>query len=254
MSAKGDYLKSPQEIAALRASGQRLAAVVVKLQSSIRPGVTTQAIEVEAGQLIREAQAESTFKGFHDYPAVSCISINEAVVHGLPGPRIIKPGDIVGLDLGLRYQGWCTDMAVTVIVPPIDPKSADLVTTTREALAIGLSMVKPGQTVGDIGSVIQRFVEGHGYGVVRDLTGHGIGRAPHEPPSIPNFGQPGRGPALEVGMVLAIEPMVTMGKPAVRQLDDGWTIVTVDGSPAAHFEHTVVITKEGCELLTKIGS
>ena len=247
----GLTLKTPAEIELLAESGRRLAKVLYEVAATIKPGVKAIELEELAAKLIKEADAEPTFKGFHGYPAVSCVSINDQIVHGLPTEQIIHPGDLVGLDVGLRYKGWCTDMAVTVGVPPIDKEAKTLLAVTEESLTIGLAQVKPGNRLGDVAHAIQEYVEDQNFGVVRDLTGHGIGRQPHEEPSVPNFGKPGTGLILEEGMVLAIEPMVTMGKPAVKQLQDGWTIATVDGSLAAHFEHTIAVTKDGYRILTQ---
>lgn len=244
-------LKTPAEIALLAESGRRLARILAQVAATVKPGVRADALEKQAVSLIKQAGAEPTFKGFHGYPAVSCVSINDHVVHGLPSDQIIQAGDLVGLDLGLRYKGWCTDMAVTIGVPPLKPDAKRLLAVTRGSLAIGLEQVKPGNRIGDVAHAIQYHVEDHNFGVVRDLTGHGIGRQPHEEPSVPNFGKVSTGLVLEEGMVLAIEPMVTMGKPAVKQLDDGWTIATLDGSLAAHFEHTIAITKDGYKILTE---
>lgn len=245
-------LKTPAEIELLAESGRRLAKVLNEVAAAIKPNVKAITLEELAAQLIKEVDAEPTFKGFHGYPAVSCVSINDQIVHGLPTDQVIHPGDLVGLDLGLRYKGWCTDMAVTVGVPPISRDAKKLLAVTEGSLHIGLAQVKPGNRLGDIAHAIQEYVEDQNFGVVRDLTGHGIGRNPHEEPSVPNFGQPSTGLVLETGIVLAIEPMVTMGKPAVKQLEDGWTIATVDGSLAAHFEHTIALTKDGCKILTKL--
>ncbi len=245
-------LKTNDEIAIMAQGGQRLATIVKALCDAVRVGMKTAELDRLAANMISEAGAESTFKGFHGYPNVSCISLNAAVVHGIPSDRIINNGDLVGLDLGLRYKGYCTDLATTIGIGNISPQVQTLLDVTAEALKIGLKVVKPGNHIGDIGHTIQEYVESYGFGVVRDLTGHGIGRQPHEEPPIPNFGRFGSGPLIKEGMVLAIEPMVTAGKPAVRQLDDGWTIATLDDSLAAHFEHTVAVTKTGHQILTEI--
>lgn len=248
------YLKTKEEIELLAEGGEKLARIVDAVAGRVRAGITTAELEGYAVELIAQSGGQSTFKGFHGYPAVSCISVNEEVVHGIPGPRRLNDGDIVGVDIGLRYRGWCTDMAVTVPVGRIDPQVQELLDVTRQSLVVGLEQVKPGNRIGDIAAAIQEYIQEFKFGIVRDLTGHGIGREPHEEPSVPNFGRPGTGVVLEEGMVLAIEPMVTLGKAAVKQLDDGWTISTLDGSMSAHFEHTVAVTADGCRILTQLQS
>lgn len=235
----------------MRQGGAKLAAIVASVSAAAKPGVSKKELEQLAEKLISSSGGESSFKGFHGYPAVSCLSLNNEVVHGLPSDTLLREGDLLGVDIGLRYKEYCTDMAITVPIGDISAEARRLLEVTEKALAVGLAVVRPGCRLGDLGSAIQREVEMHGLGIVRDLTGHGIGRSPHEEPSIPNFGQPGKGMVLEEGMVLAIEPMVSAGTGAVKQLADGWTIVTFDNSLAAHFEHTVVVTSDGCKILTK---
>lgn len=235
----------------MRQGGAKLAAIVASVSAAAKPGVSKKELEQMAEKLISSSGGESSFKGFHGYPAVSCLSLNNEVVHGLPSDTLLQSGDLLGIDIGLRYKEYCTDMAITVPIGDISAEARRLLEVTEKALAVGLAVVRPGCRLGDLGSAIQREVETHGFGIVRDLTGHGIGRSPHEEPSIPNFGQPGKGMVLEEGMVLAIEPMVSAGTGAVKQLADGWTIVTFDNSLAAHFEHTVVVTSDGCKILTK---
>lgn len=246
-----NLIKTPAEIEILATGGKKLAVILQTVSQMVEPGVVDTALDALAIQLIKKAGATSTFKGFQGYPTVSCISINDEVVHGIPRGKVIQEGDVVGIDLGLRYQGFCTDMATTLAVGKISHEKRQLIDVTEQALIIGLEPVKPGNHIGDIGFAIQSFVEEHGFGIVRDLTGHGIGREPHEQPAVPNFGRPGQGTLIKEGMVLAVEPMVTLGKPTVRQLQDGWTIATLDGSPAAHFEHTVAVTKNGYKILTQ---
>lgn len=243
-------LKTPEEIEIMAEGGRKLAAILESVAEATKPGVTTMELERLAQKLIDASGGESSFKGFHGYPAVSCISINDEVVHGMPGNRIIKNGDLVGIDIGLRYKGFCTDTATTVAVGVISNELQQLLDVTREALTVGLEQVKPGNRIGDISHAIEEYINEFDLGIVRDLTGHGIGRSPHEEPSIPNFGRAGTGPVMKEGMVLAIEPMVNLGGPEVKQLSDGWTIVTMDGSQAAHFEHTVAVTADGCRILT----
>lgn len=243
-------IKTPAEIELMVEGGQRLAVIRDRLADFVKAGVTTGQIEELAVKLIAESGGQSSFKGFHGYPAVSCISVNDEVVHGIPGPRLIKPGDVVGIDVGLKYKEFCTDTAVSVALAPVDPKVIELLTVTKEALAAGIEAAVVGNKIGDISAAIAAVINRHGFGIVRDLTGHGIGRSPHEDPPIPNFGKAGTGPVLEEGMVLAIEPMVTLGSGQVKQLDDGWTIVTFDGSNAAHFEHTIAVSVKGPKILT----
>lgn len=243
-------IKSPAEIELMLEGGQRLAVIRDRLADFVRAGITTRQIEDLAVALIAESGGQSSFKGFHGYPAVSCISVNDEVVHGMPGPRVIEPGDVVGIDVGLKYKGFCTDTAVSVAVEPVDHRVSDLLSLTREALMVGIRAAVSGNRIGDISAAIAGVIDQPGFGIVRDLTGHGIGRSPHEDPPIPNFGKAGTGPLIEEGMVLAIEPMITLGSSQVKQLDDGWTIVTLDGSLAAHFEHTIAITAKGPKILT----
>ncbi len=220
----------------------------------VRPGVTTEQIDALAEQRVREAGAEPAFKGYHGYPATVCASVNEQVVHGIPSSRQLVEGDVVSVDMGARLDGFFGDCAVTVPVGQVSADAAGLLRVTEEALFHGIEAVKPGARVSDIGAAVQQHVEAHGFSVVREFVGHGIGTALHEEPQIANYGPGGRGPRLSEGMVLAIEPMVNAGKPGVKVLSDGWTAVTRDGSLSAHFEHTVVVTGEGCEILTLLES
>lgn len=245
-------LKSAIDIEIMAEGGQKLATILRTMVNSIQPGVKTGQLESLATNLIQQSGGTSTFKGFHGYPATSCISINDEVVHGIPGGRVIHEGDLVGVDIGLKFKGFCTDMAITVGVGRISPEAERLIKTTEEAFWAGMEQVKPGCRVGDISHAVESIITAAGFGIVRDLTGHGIGKDQWEEPPVPNFGSPGTGPVLREGMTVAIEPMVTLGKPAIKQLADGWTIVTVDGSLAAHYEHTVAVTDKGYRLLTKI--
>lgn len=244
-------LKTAEEIELMAEGGKLLASIVQRVSEAVKPGITTRELDALAEDLIAETGGEPSFKGFHGYPAATCISVNDEVVHGIPGKRVLKDSDLVGIDVGLRYKGFCTDHAVTVPIGKISHKVQELLDVTRESLAVGLEHVKPGNRIGDISYAIQEAIKPYDLGIVRDLTGHGIGRSPHEDPAIPNFGKAGTGPVLEEGMVLAIEPMVTLGSSQVKQLDDDWTIVTIDGSYAAHFEHTVAVTTNGCRILTQ---
>lgn len=229
-----------------------MASIMKKLAKKVKPGVSTQEIDELAEKLISRAGAEPSFKNYRGYPKVACISVNEEVVHNIPSDdKILKKGDIVGLDLGLKYKGLYTDMAMTIPVGRISKQAKKLIKITRKALEIGLKSVKAGHTIGDIGFAIERFVTKNGFTVVRALTGHGVGKEVHEDPKIPNFGERGQGFELQEGMTLAIEPMVNIGSHTVKTKEDGWGIVTVDSSLSAHFEHTILVAKKGCEILTK---
>ncbi len=244
-------LKSAREIALMRAGGHLLADVVDRLRETVRPGLSTLEIDEDVEAFIRGRGALPAFKGYRGFPATVCISINEEVVHGIPSAhRRIKEGDIVGLDLGCIVEGYYADCAFTLAIGDVPPKVQQLLDVTRESLDVAIAECRPGRRLSDVSHAVQAHVERHGFSVVRAFVGHGIGRALHEDPQIPNFGDPGRGPQLRPGMVLAIEPMVTMGSWEVKVLDDGWTAVTRDGSLAAHFEHTIAVTEDGPEVLT----
>jgi methionyl aminopeptidase len=244
-------LKSPREIGLMRDAGRVLVAAVRLCRDLAKPGVSTLEIDREVEALIREHRAKPAFKGYRGFPATICASINEEVVHGIPSAqRRLKEGDIVGLDLGAIVEGYYADAAVTLPVGEVTDEARRLIDVTREALEQGIAQCRVGKRVGDISAAVQRHVEAAGFGVVRSFVGHGVGRELHEDPQVPNFGEPGRGPLLRAGMVLALEPMVTMGHWEVRVLADRWTAVTEDGSLAAHFEHTVAITERGPEVLT----
>jgi methionyl aminopeptidase len=244
-------LKSPREIGLMRRAGHILADVLDRLRTSVKPGVSTLEIDTDVEQFIRSRGARPAFKGYRGFPATVCASINDEVVHGIPSAeRRVKEGDIVGLDLGCIVEGYYADCALTLAVGEIPPRVQQLLDTTRESLAAGIAECRPGRRLSDVSHAIQTHVERGGFSVVRAFVGHGIGRALHEEPQVPNFGDPGRGPQLRPGMVLALEPMVTMGSWEVRILDDGWTAVTKDGSLAAHFEHTIAVTEAGPEVLT----
>ncbi len=244
-------LKSPRELALMRRGGHILADVMERLRTFVEPGLTTQEIDEEVEAYTRQRGAQPAFKGYRGFPASVCVSINDEVVHGIPSPhRRVKEGDIIGLDLGCIVEGYYADCALTLAVGDVPPRVRQLLDVTRESLDLAIAECHPGRRLSDISHTVQRHIEAHGFGVVRQFVGHGIGRELHEDPQIPNFGDPGRGPQLKPGMVLAIEPMVTMGHWEVRVLDDHWTAVTVDGSLAAHFEHTIAITERGPEVLT----
>ncbi len=217
----------------------------------VKPGVTTAELDAAAERLVRAAGAEPAFKGYRGYPATLCASVNDEVVHGIPGDRAVSEGDIISLDMGVKLDGFYGDSAVTVPVGKVTDEVQRLLQVTQESLQKGIAQVRLGGRVSDIGHAIQEHVEAAGFSVVREFVGHGIGAQLHEEPQIANYGEPGRGPRLAEGMVLAIEPMVNMGKPAVKVLRDGWTAVTRDGSLSAHFEHTVAVTKDGPLVLTE---
>ena len=244
-------LKSAREIGLMRTGGHLLADVMDRLRETVKPGLSTLEIDEDVESFIRARGAAPAFKGYRGFPATVCISINEEVVHGIPSAhRRIKEGDIVGLDLGCIVEGYYADCAFTLAIGDVPPKVQSLLEVTRESLDVAIAECHAGRRLSDVSHAVQTHVERHGFAVVRAFVGHGIGRALHEDPQIPNFGDPGRGPQLRPGMVLAIEPMVTMGSWEVKVLDDGWTAVTRDGSLAAHFEHTIAITETGPEVLT----
>jgi methionyl aminopeptidase len=247
------HIKTPAQIELMRRAGQVLVEAMRLCQDKlVRPGISTLEIDQEVEALIRRRAARPAFKGYRGYPATVCVSINEEVVHGIPAAhRRLKEGDIVGLDFGAIVEGFHADAAITVAVGEVPAAVQRLLDVTREALALAIAQVRPGNRLGDVSAAVQRHAEGAGFGVVRAFVGHGIGRDLHEDPQIPNFGEPAKGTLLRPGMVLAIEPMVTMGHWAVRVLDDRWTAVTEDGSLAAHFEHTVAVTEAGPDVLTE---
>jgi methionyl aminopeptidase len=238
-------LKTPDEIAVMAKASRVVAEALEVLMRAVRPGITTDELDRLAESEIRSRGAVPAFKGYRNYPKTLCASVNEQVVHGIPSKRVLKEGDIIGLDLGAIVEGFYGDSAVTVAVGPIDEKTANLVRVTEEALSLGIEQAVVGKRLSDISHAVQRHVEAAGYSVVTEFVGHGIGRQLHEEPQVPNYGKPGQGPRLQPGMVLAIEPMVNMGGPAVRVLEDRWTAVTADGSLSAHFEHTIAIQPSG---------
>jgi methionyl aminopeptidase len=245
--------RSARELERMRQANQLVTRVLESLAAAARPGVTTADLDAIAEADIRKAGAEPAFKGYRGFPATLCASINEEVVHGIPSrSRVLRTGDIISLDVGARLEGYYGDSAITVAVGDVPDATRTLLQVTREALERGIAEVKVGGRLSDISHAIQSWVERHGFSIVREFVGHGIGEQLHEDPQIPNYGQPGRGPKLAEGMVLAIEPMVAMGRPQTRVLSDGWTAVTRDGSLAAHFEHTVAVTAAGPMVLTAL--
>jgi methionyl aminopeptidase len=242
--------KSPAEIERMRVANMLVADVLAELAAMVKPGVTTADLDAAAEKMVRSAGAEPAFKGYRGYPSTLCASVNEQVVHGIPSARALHEGDIISLDMGVKLNGFYGDSAVTVPVGRVSHDVQRLLKVTQAALDQGIDRVRVGGRVSDIGHAVQRFVEANGFSVVREFVGHGIGASLHEDPQIANYGEPGRGPRLAEGMVLAIEPMVNMGRSAVKVLADGWTAVTRDGSWSAHFEHTVAVTKDGPLVLT----
>jgi len=243
-------VRSEREIGLLREANQIVARVHDTLRAMIRPGVTTADLDVAAEKIILEAGARPAFKGYHGYPAATCISVEEVIVHGIPGDRVLRDGEIVSIDVGVEYKGYFGDAAVSWPCGPVDAARRKLLETTDRALAKAIAAAAAGNYLSDIGRAIESVCNPMKYGIVRDFVGHGIGTAMHEEPQIPNFDTGSRGPRLKAGMVLAIEPMVNMGTEKVKVLKDGWTAVTADGKPSAHFEHSVVVREGGGEILS----
>jgi methionyl aminopeptidase len=251
-------LKSEPELDKMRQAGRILASVLTRMQSMIAPGVATRELEDEADRMIREAGAIPTFRGQPGmvahavpYPAATCISLNEQVIHGIPSDRRIKDGDIVSVDCGVTWEGYIADSAVTVMAGTVSPDVKRLVETTRRSLLAAIDCIRPGRHLGDVSFAVQAEAMAEGFGVVREFCGHGVGRSLHEDPPIPNYGNPRSGPVLRTGMTLAVEPMLTLGSPKVKVKRDGWTVVTSDGKPSAHWEHTILVTDGDPEVLTR---
>jgi methionyl aminopeptidase len=242
--------KSPAEIERLRRSGRMASGLLEELRERVQPGVSTLEMEKYIERRIAQLGARSAFKGYRGYPCCLCASVNSEVIHGIPSERCLKRGDILSLDLGVVFDGYYGDSAITVPVGEIPESTQRLLRVTQEALQLAIDQARLGNRLGDVSAAVQRHVEENGYSVVREFVGHGIGRQLHEEPQIPNFGKPGHGPVLKQGMVLAIEPMVNAGGPAVRVLADNWTAVTVDGTLSAHFEHMVAVSRNGPDILT----
>ena len=245
-------LRLPDEIEKARASNRIVAEVLSRLREKIRPGVKTKDLDKFAEEIAEKRGAKPAFKGYRGYPHSLCISINEEVVHGMPSKRVLEEGDIVSLDFGIYYQGFYGDSAITLPVGKVTEKALRLMQVTERSLYAGIEQARAGNRLGDVSAAVQNIVEDAGFSVVRDFVGHGIGKNLHEEPQIPNFGKNGRGIELKSGMILAIEPMVNEGEYKVRILSDGWTVVTKDGSLSAHFEHSVAITDNGPDILSKL--
>jgi len=250
-------LKSPKDVAALRAAGKLVAEAFERLGGAIKPGVKLRELDDMAADFLASRGAETLYKGYRGrpadrppFPGVICASINNEICHGLPNDRVLKEGDEVAIDIGLKYQGWCGDSCVTYAVGKIKPEVQRLIDVTRESLRIGIEAAKPGVHLSDIGLAIESYVVPQGYSVVREWGGHGLGRNLHEDPSVPHIGPGGLGPVLRPGMVFTIEPMVNAGRAEWKLLKDGWTVVTSDGKLSAQFEHTIAITEYGCEILS----
>ena len=250
MYRSGIVIKSPEQIERMAAAGAVQARCLRMLRSKCRPGVTTEELDEAAARFIASQDADATFLGYRGFPGSICASPNSMVVHGIPGDYALRRGDLISLDVGVTKDGWVADAAMTVPVGPVSEEARKLLDVTEGALHAGIAEVKPGNHLGDVSHAIQRAVEIEGLSIIRSLVGHGIGRDMHEDPQIPNFGEPGRGPELEPGMVLAIEPMVNSGGPEVRVGGDNWAVYSADGSLAAHFEFTVAVTEDGPRILT----
>ena len=251
--ATGPTVKSARELELMREAGRVVASTLQRLRALLQPGISTRELDAVAEREIRGQGARPAFKGYRGFPASLCVSVNEQVVHGIPGDLVIREGDIVSMDLGAIVDGLYGDAAVTVAAGSVPEEVHRLLLVTEEGLMAGVGAVRPGNRIGDVSAAVQTEVERQGaYGIVREYVGHGIGRALHEEPQVPNYGTPGRGPLLRPGMVLAIEPMVNMGGAETRLLEDGWTVVTADGSLSAHFEHSVVVTEGDPLVMTAI--
>lgn len=245
-------LKSEREINYLRDAGRIVAETLVEVKKAAKPDVTTLELDRIAEEYIKGCGATPAFKGYHGFPGHICSSVNEEVVHGIPGLKKLKNGDTVSIDIGAVINGYYGDAAITIPIGEVDAQVQQLLDVTEQSLYKGIEQAIVGKRLSDISHAVQKHAEGFGYGVVRDYVGHGIGRNMHEDPQVPNYGPPGRGPRLKSGMTLAIEPMINMGTHEVKTLDDGWTVITSDGKRSAHFEHTIAIMPDGPEILTKL--
>ena len=245
-------VKTEAELAAMRVSGRLAAEVLQRLTRAVAPGVTTGELDELARQIMRERGAASAFLGYRGFPGAICVSINEEVIHGIPGPRRIAAGDLVSIDVGVRYAEFVGDTAATVLAGVVDPDRIRLIATTQRALEDGIAAVRAGARLSDVSHAVEQAARAGGCTVVREFVGHGVGRELHEEPQVPNYGPPGRGPTLRAGMTFCIEPMINLGRAEVEVLADRWTVVTRDRRPSAHFEHAVAVRAEGAEILTRI--
>jgi methionyl aminopeptidase len=244
--------KSRKELEKMRAAGQLVGRVLQELRRMVEPGVTTLDVDRAAERMIRDAGALPTFKGYHGFPYSICASVNEQVVHGFPSDYALKEGDIFSIDIGATLHGFVGDTAITVPVGQVSPELLQLIRVTEECLELAIEQCREGQRLGDIGWAVQSHAEAHGYGVVREYVGHGIGRRMHEDPQIPNYGTPGKGVKIKKGYVFAVEPMINLGTHQTKVLKDGWTVVTLDGRASAHCEHTIAVTENGPEVFTRV--
>jgi methionyl aminopeptidase len=243
-------IKSPEEIAKMRKAGRVVAEMLEACAKAARPGITTDDLDKVAREVLAKRKAKSNFLGYHGYPAVICTSPNDVIVHGIPGKYRLVEGDIISIDCGAIIDGWHGDAARTIPVGEISEEARKLITVTEESLWAGIQHVRKGARLSDIGHAVQTVAEGAGFSIVREYVGHGIGRAMHEEPQVPNYGEPGKGMKLKVGHCLAVEPMVNLGGPDTQLNEDGWTVITADGSLSAHFEHSIAVTEDGPEVLT----
>jgi len=246
--------KSQKEIEKMRAAGQLVGSVLRELRAMVEPGLTTLEVNHAAERMILDAGAQPTFKGYNGFPFSICASVNEQVVHGFPSSYKLREGDIFSIDVGVTLEGFVGDTAATIPVGRVSEDRLKLIRVTEECLQLAIEHCRVGNHVGDIGWAVQSHAEAHGYSVVRDYVGHGIGRRMHEDPQIPNYGNPGKGPKIKKGYVFAVEPMINIGSEHTKTLKDGWTVVTLDGQPSAHVEHTIAITEDGPEVLTYVGA
>jgi methionyl aminopeptidase len=245
-------IKTPEEIKIMAEGGRILAKIIKELEKLVKPGITTNELNKVAESLVFKFKAKCSFKNYQNFPACLCASINEEIVHSLPSERKLKNGDIVSLDLGILYKDFHTDMALTLSVGEIIPEAEKLIKTTKQAFEVGFRKIKPGNAFGDVGNVIQEYVESQGFNVVRELCGHGIGKKIHEEPLVLNYGKKGSGPKIKKGMVFCLEPMVTMGDWKIKKTKDNYGFQTIDNFLSAHFEHTIAVTKDGAKILTML--
>lgn len=250
VQARGPSIKSASELEAMRKAGQVVARMIAAVKEAVEPGITTKQLDTVAAKELKRQGAKPAFLGYMGFPATICTSVNEQIVHGIPGDRVLKEGDLVKVDVGAVVDGLYGDSAMTLPVGQVSEEAMRLIETTKNSLDAAIAVVKSGNRLGDIGAAVQEYAESRGYGVVREYVGHGIGRNLHEEPQIPNYGVAGRGALLHAGMVIAIEPMVNIGTWRTQALEDGWTVVTADGKLSAHFEHTMAIGEHGAEVLT----